>query len=85
MASQTPFCMFIQRVLNNAKDCKWKVALADWPGVKARERPGQLFALVRTAELGVGAFAHHKNTFTIETFVSRISSVDVQNSLSGLR
>jgi hypothetical protein len=53
--------------------------------LKATARPGTLFALVRSTELGAAPFTGHRNTFTVETFVDNISAGDAQSSLSGLR
>jgi hypothetical protein len=84
-AGQAPFCAFVQRLIANTKDCKWKIALADWAALKATARPGTLFALVRSTQLRSAPFTGHRNTFTVETFVDNISAGDVQSSLSGLR
>ena len=35
-AGQAPFCAFLQRLMANTKDCKWKIALADWAALKQR-------------------------------------------------
>ncbi len=51
----------------NTKGCKWNIALV---GLAAR--PGTLFVLVRSTELGAAPFTCHRNTFTVETFVANI-------------
>ena len=84
-AGQAPFCAFVQRLMANTKGCKWKIALADWAALKATARPGTLFALVRSTELGAAPFTGHRNSFTVENFVAIISAGDLQSSLSGLR
>ena len=83
--AQGPFCMFVQNLVRHTPGCKWRLGGFNWPELKKAHAPGNLFALVSPPEVALPDFNTHRNTFTIDSFVKRITCVCMVNSVSGLR
>ena len=83
--AQGPFCEFVQNLIRHTPGCKWRLGGFNWPELKKAHAPGNLFALVSPPEVALPAFNTHRNTFTIDSFVKRISCVCMVDSVSGLR
>ena len=72
-------------LVGNVAGCKWRVELAGWNALKAAVSTTHLFALVNPAEVNVAPFCGHKNTFTLDGMIKRVSIVDGPNSAGGLK
>ena len=83
--AQGQFCTFLQNVISSTPNCKWKLGGFNWPALKKANAPAALFALVMPPEVAMPTFKNHRNTFTIDSFVARISKVDMSKSVAGLR
>ena len=83
--TQRAFCGFVQNVIMHTPGCKWRVGGFNWPALQKAHAPGNLFALVAPPEVAQPAFRNHRNTFTIESFLKRITNVCMSSSVSGLR
>ena len=83
--TQRPFCEFVQNLIMHTPGCKWRLGGFNWPALKKAHAPVNLFALVAPPEVAQPAFHNHRNTFTIDSFVKRITCVCMSSSVSGLR
>lgn len=83
--TQRTFCEFVQKLILNTPGCKWRLGGFNWPALKKDHAPGNLFALVSPPEVAQPAFHRHRNTFTIDSFVKRLTCVSCSSSVSGLR
>ena len=83
--TQRQFCEFVQNVVMHTPGCKWRLGGFNWPALKKAHAPVNLFALVAPPEVAQPPFHGHRNTFTIDSFVKRITCVCMASSVSGLR
>ena len=83
--AQGPFCMFVQNLVRHTPGCKWRLGGFNWPELKKAHAPGNLFALVSPPEVAQPAFHNHRNTFMVDSFLTRIRCVCMSSSVSGLR
>ncbi|CAK0800330.1 unnamed protein product [Prorocentrum cordatum] len=79
------FCEFVQHLIRHTPGCKWRLGGFNWPALKKAHAPGNLFALVSPPEVAQPAFYNHRNTFTVDSFLTRIRCVCTSTSESGLR
>ena len=82
LARHRQFCDFLQLLIHNIASCKWKLHTDGWPALKASEKAGQLFALLRSGELA--AFGGHKNTFHLHGLLNKVCHLDSAGSVSGV-
>ena len=83
--TQPTFCEFVQNLIRHTPGCKWRLGGFNWPALKKAHAPGNLFALVSPPEVAQPAFHNHRNTFTVDSFLTRIRCVCMSSSVSGLR
>ena len=83
--TQRTFCEFVQNLIRHTQGCKWRLGGFNWPALKKAHAPGNLFALVSPPEVAQPAFHNHRNTFTVDSFLTRIRCVCMSSSVSGLR
>eukprot|EP00959_Pyramimonas_sp_CCMP1952_P156761 3278399-Pyramimonas_sp.AAC.1 len=67
LVHQASFCKFLQLAVDNTPGCKWKLHTEGWAALKADEKAGNLFALLRSGQLA--AFDGRKHKFTAQSFL----------------